>query len=48
MEALHVRSHAMNATQRTAYDLGVFERSQGIGGPSHDRLLFTMREHHVS
>ena len=26
-------------------DLGDFERSQGIGGPGHDRLLFTMREH---
>jgi hypothetical protein len=26
-------------------DLGDFERSQGVGGPEHDRLLFTMREH---
>jgi hypothetical protein len=26
-------------------DLGAFERTQGVGGPGHDRLLFTMREH---
>jgi hypothetical protein len=26
-------------------DLGAFERSQGKGGPEHDRILFTFREH---
>jgi hypothetical protein len=35
----------MRGTLAAGDDLGEFERSQGIGGPSHDRLLFTMREH---
>jgi hypothetical protein len=35
----------MRGTLAAGDDLGEFERSQGIGGPAHDRLLFNMREH---
>lgn len=35
----------MRGTLAAGDDLGEFEKAQGIGGPSHDRLLFNMREH---
>jgi hypothetical protein len=35
----------MRGTLVAGDDLGDFERTQGVGGPNHDRLLFTMREH---
>jgi hypothetical protein len=35
----------MRGTLVAGDDLGDFERTQGVGGPEHDRLLFTMREH---
>lgn len=35
----------MRGTLSGGDDLGEFERAQGIGGPTHDRLLFTMQEH---
>jgi hypothetical protein len=35
----------MRGTLTAGDDLGEFERKQGFGGPTHDRLLFTMREH---
>ncbi len=35
----------LRGTLATGDDLGDFERAHGVGGPGHDRLLFTMREH---
>lgn len=35
----------MSGTLVAGDDLGDFERSEGVAGPEHDRLLFTMREH---
>ncbi len=35
----------LRGTLAAGDDLGEFERAQGVGGPGHDRLLFTMREH---
>jgi hypothetical protein len=35
----------MRGTLAAGDDLGEFERTQGVGGPGHDRVLLTMREH---
>jgi hypothetical protein len=35
----------LRGTLAAGDDLGDFERTQGVEGPNHDRLLFTLREH---
>ena len=34
----------MRGTLAAGDDLGDFERTHGVGGPEHDRLLFTMHD----